>query len=160
MISGALHFQEVQRFRQNRLVYLIGLGLVCGAGGTVAAATAGGPVGPALPLILGIFAGVGALAWAGQLRIEVRDDALYARLFPLTRQHRFSWSEIRSAEPVTYRPIRDYGGWGLRWGREGKAYNVSGNRGVQLEFQDGRRLLLGSQRADELAAAIREHLAR
>jgi hypothetical protein len=34
------------------------------------------------------------------------------------------------------------------------AYNVSGNQGVDLTLRDGRRVMLGSQRADELAAAI------
>jgi hypothetical protein len=34
------------------------------------------------------------------------------------------------------------------------AYNVSGNRGVQLEFSNGKRLLIGSQRPEDLAAAI------
>ena len=37
----------------------------------------------------------------------------------------------------------------------GKAYNVSGNEGVQLELTNGKRILIGSQRADELADAIK-----
>jgi TATA-box binding protein (TBP) (component of TFIID and TFIIIB) len=36
----------------------------------------------------------------------------------------------------------------------GKAYNVSGNKGVQLVFKNGKKLLIGSQKADELAKAI------
>ncbi|NLK25486.1 MAG: hypothetical protein GX307_02790 [Euryarchaeota archaeon] len=36
----------------------------------------------------------------------------------------------------------------------GKAYNVSGNRGVLLKLKDGNSLLIGSQRAEELDAAI------
>ena len=50
--------------------------------------------------------------------------------------------------------------WRVRYGRAGKAYNVSGNRGVVLAFDHGRTLLLGSQRADELAAAIHPRLSR
>jgi hypothetical protein len=41
-------------------------------------------------------------------------------------------------------------GWGAR-----KAYNVSGNRGVELTLQDGSTIMIGSQRADELEWAIR-----
>jgi hypothetical protein len=52
--------------------------------------------------------------------------------------------------------LLEYGGWGVRCGRGGSVFNVSGNRGVQLEFTDGRRLLIGSQQADELAASINE----
>jgi hypothetical protein len=107
-----------------------------------------------------ILGGVGFLLFFGELRTEVRDDGLYARFFPLTRQHRFSWSDIRSCEARTYRPLLEYGGWGVRCGRRGKAYNFRGNRGVQLEFTDGRRLLIGSQRSEELAVAIREMCAQ
>jgi hypothetical protein len=34
------------------------------------------------------------------------------------------------------------------------AYNVSGDRGVELTLRDGRRVMLGSQRPEELAQAI------
>jgi hypothetical protein len=42
----------------------------------------------------------------------------------------------------------------------GLAYNVSGNRGVQLELVNGKSILIGSQRAGELALAIQEGLKR
>jgi hypothetical protein len=38
------------------------------------------------------------------------------------------------------------------------AYNVSGNRGVEVELTDGRTVMVGSQRADELAGALRAFL--
>ena len=63
-------------------------------------------------------------------------------------------STLKKYEVQTYRPIRDYGGWGIRYGRGGKAYNVSGNRGVMLELSDGQKLLIGSQKPDDLANAI------
>ena len=53
-----------------------------------------------------------------------------------------------------YKPIREYGGWGIRYGRGGKAYNVSGNKAVQLVLKNGKRLLIGSQRPDKLVEAI------
>jgi len=62
---------------------------------------------------------------------EVRDDGVYFRFFPLHLSfHRIGLEEIVRFEVQTYRPIRDYGGWGIRYGWKGKAYNVSGNRGV------------------------------
>ena len=65
-------------------------------------------------------------------------------------------ADIEQCEARTYRPIREYGGWGIRRGGRGSlAYNVSGNRGVQLELKNRKRVLLGSQRADEFAQAIR-----
>ena len=62
---------------------------------------------------------------------------------------------IRSIEVVTYRPIADYGFWGIRTGRDGeRALIARGNRGVRLELADGTRLLIGSQRPEALAAAM------
>ena len=91
------------------------------------------------------------------LFIEVRQDALYYRFVPFHRSfRRIDYVDIESCEARTYRPIREYGGWGLRWSSRGRAYNVKGDRGVQLVFTDGRRLLFGSQLADELASAINQ----
>ena len=53
-----------------------------------------------------------------------------------------------------YRSFREYGGHGIRYGSKGKAYTVSGDRGVQIELLNGKQLLIGSQRAEELVQAI------
>jgi hypothetical protein len=34
------------------------------------------------------------------------------------------------------------------------AYNVSGNRGLQLELTNGKKILLGTQRPEEIAQAL------
>lgn len=74
-------------------------------------------------------------------------------LFPLYRR-RIPLAEIARAEAVTYSPLADYGGWGIRWGRNGAAVNARGCRGVLLTLRCGKRLLIGSQRPDALAAAL------
>jgi hypothetical protein len=38
------------------------------------------------------------------------------------------------------------------------AYIVSGNRGVRIELKDGKEVLVGSQKADELARAIADRI--
>jgi hypothetical protein len=42
----------------------------------------------------------------------------------------------------------------------GGAYNMKGNRGVQLVFKNGIRLLIGSQEAENLEQAIRSGMSR
>ncbi|UCG83978.1 MAG: hypothetical protein JSW38_03940 [Dehalococcoidia bacterium] len=89
------------------------------------------------------------------LTTEVRGDGLYYRFFPFHLTFRkISGEDIRSCEARTYSPLREYGGCGIRWGAKGRAYNVGGNRGVQLELSNGSRILIGSQRSEELAEAI------
>jgi hypothetical protein len=61
---------------------------------------------------------------------------------------------ILGCEAVTYRPLA-YGGWGPRgsW-RGGGALNARGDRGVRLALDNGKSLIIGSQRPEALAEAI------
>ena len=97
------------------------------------------------------------LLWALKLETEVRPDGLYVLYFPFhIKFKRFGADDLSECYARKYRPIWEYGGWGIRYSfGKGKAYNVSGNEGVQLVFKNGRRLLIGSQRAGELEEAIR-----
>ena len=106
-----------------------------------------------LPAILGV-----AVVWlfvSCRLTVEVRSDGVHARFAPLHRRERvIPPGRIASHRACNYRPIREYGGWGVRRGRGGWAYNVRGDRGVRLELTDGTHLLLGSARPEELDRAI------
>ena len=98
-----------------------------------------------------------ALIFIIKLETEVRTDALYVRLYPLHLRYRiFTPQDLAEHYSRTYKPIREYGGWGIRcsFTGKGKAYNVSGNKGVQLVLTSGKKLLIGSQQPDDLAAAI------
>jgi hypothetical protein len=62
---------------------------------------------------------------------------------------------VAEAEVREYSALREFGGWGIRVGRSGKAYSAYGTQGVQLWLKDDSRILIGSQRTEELAAALR-----
>jgi hypothetical protein len=116
------------------------------------------------PLFILLLTGLLWFMWVARLVTEVREDGIYIRFHPFHRAFRgFLWEQVDSFETRTYRPIRDYGGWGIRRGSSGTAYNVSGNKGLQLALGDGGggRILIGSQHLDELALAVetarREH---
>ncbi len=92
-----------------------------------------------------------------KLETEVRDDGLFIDFIWLWPKRVIPWAQIRSVETRTYRPIRDFGGWGVRWDARGIVYHTRGNRGVRLVLASGERVLLGSQRPDELARTIAQH---
>jgi hypothetical protein len=98
--------------------------------------------------------GVAAVILSARLITEVRSDGLYVRFFPI-RWFAIPYTTIASYQSKTYHPIRDYGGWGIRWGREGKAYIAGGTEGLDLLLNDGKRILIGSRRLQELEAAVR-----
>ncbi len=152
MNTPAPAFREVQRFRQW-WVWAILLGsLGVAVGGTGYEVYRQEVPLTSLLVMLAVAAGMILLFVVLELVIEVRSDVLYVRFWPVRKQ--IPYDEITRCEARTYRPILEYGGWGIRWGWKGWAYNVSGKEGVQLELKSGRRLLLGSQRPGELAAAI------
>ena len=160
-------FREVQRFHQW-WIYLVVLAVTVFAWyAPLRQMFADEPPGEKeapdwLMYLVWLLMGVGfpALFLSARLVVEVRDDGLHYRYYPFHRRfHRIGVEEIEEAEARTYRPVLEYGGWGIRYGRRGKAYNVSGNRGVQLKLRDGRWILFGSQRAEEFASALREVMA-
>jgi hypothetical protein len=59
---------------------------------------------------------------------------------------------------VSFDPVRDWGGYGVRVTRRGRAYLAGGNQGVELETGRG-LVLIGSRRPAELARAITAQLA-
>ena len=157
-----LLYREVQQFRQVWIwvIVVVLTGSVWYA--TVEQLLLQRPFGdrPMLDMLLLIYwlifgMGLPALFFFGQLVTEVRADGIYLRFSPFHRTFRsIAFTEVKRCEVRTYRPIREYGGWGIRYGRQGQAYNVSGDRGVQIELLHGKRLLIGSQRAEELWRAI------
>jgi hypothetical protein len=62
-----------------------------------------------------------------------------------------------SVRARSYNPVLEYGGWGIRgWWRGRTIYSVRGTQCVEIELQSGRIVAIGSQRADELAAAVQQ----
>ena len=65
--------------------------------------------------------------------------------------------DIRRVECISYRPIRESGGWGIRWGshegRKARYFSASGDKAVLIET-DKRLMIIGSSNPEKLAAAI------
>jgi len=91
-----------------------------------------------------------------RLITQVRADGVYVRFIPFHRSfRRIPFDEMKSFKAVTCRPVMEYGGWGIRKNLKGTAYNVRGNRGVRIELENSKHLLLGSQKAGQLEDAMR-----
>jgi len=66
---------------------------------------------------LGIRGAVAGLVYSLCLKTEVRADGIYLKMWPLHRSfRRIPWAKIERYEAKQYRPIREFGGWGIRWG--------------------------------------------
>ncbi len=92
-----------------------------------------------------------------QLRVvtEVHTDGLTIRLLPFNRRpYTIALTQVSNMERTTFDAMREYGGWGVRGTDADRAVIGAGNQGVRLTFHDGRRLLIGSRRPDELLIAL------
>jgi hypothetical protein len=152
-MTTAVQYREVQRFP----FWMVGLpcGIVLGI--VLACWLVAGLPTEALVTFLSAFCFVillCVLVLALRLVTEVDEGGVRILLTPLAHR-RIRPDEIDAAYVRTYRPLWEYGGWGIRWGWAGRAYNARGNRGVQLVLKDGARVLIGSQQPDELLSAIR-----
>jgi len=155
-------FREVQRLGGMWWVTLV----VCGVAvlawiGFVSQIVLGRPFGAnpspdwimwLLWLLFGI--GLPVLWHISKLVVEVTDDCILVQYVPFITR-RIPYTEIKGYEARSYRPIREYGGWGIRWAPGNRrAYSVRGNKGVELELHTGRRIMIGSQKPEELVHAI------
>ena len=93
--------------------------------------------------------------YSTRLITMVKEDGIYLRYIPFHFKFKiYPLDEINKFEARKYRPIYEYGGWGIRYGFKGMAYNVYGNMGIQLTLKNKKKVLIGSQKSDEFYEAI------
>ena len=154
-------FREEQRFTQPWLWACVALAAVAAL---VAVAVVlfdsddNGTGWPMAIVLMLVGVGIPLLFVLARLRVNVLADRVEIRYRPFVTRT-ILLEDVMAAESVTYHPLREYGGWGIKgWSRRKIAYNVRGDRGALITLADGRTVLIGSQRPDELAAAIRDGL--
>jgi len=96
-----------------------------------------------------------------KLKTRITDSGIYYRFYPFQFNERIiEWHELRDAYIREYNSFHEYGGWGIRYGspKVGRAVNTSAssNKGLQLQFNNGKLLLIGTARPDELKLIIDE----
>jgi hypothetical protein len=93
-----------------------------------------------------------------KLETEIKEDGIYYRFFPVQmKMRKLLWSDLSKIYVRQYKPIREYGGWGMRIGwRSGRALNMRGNKGIQLVKKDGKRILIGTMKMDEAEAVLKK----
>jgi len=163
-----IYFQEVQRFREPWIwTFLISTTFLTIG---IAIWLITWPIDPGeegvepLALNIRIYIAVAILAsdglilwlmWVTKLQTEVSSNGLFLQFFPFHRKVRnLDLNAAVAVTPVEYQPLQQYGGWGIRKVRFGTAYNISGNQGVRIDYDNECHILIGTQRPFELNDAI------
>lgn len=94
-----------------------------------------------------------------QLNTEIDERGIHYKFLPFHLNNKtIPWNEIKECYVRTYRPLMEYGGWGYRISiQNGKAYNVSGNKGIQLILKSGKKILIGTQKESEAMVVITKY---
>lgn len=162
-MPSEIRFTETQKFDQWWLRLLLLFVNAFIAYGTYKQVVLGVPFGDqptsnslllCIFFILVLFTGVLLFT---RLETLIREDGVYVRFYPFQRQFKsYKWNQIARYAVVVYKPIRDYGGWGLRISGSGTAITTAGDEGLQLEFHNGKHLLIGTRNPAGMKAALNE----
>lgn len=145
-------FTETQKFLPPKFLWIYVLGAVAFLSAAILSA-------PNIIFLVGMLAGgvnFAVLYWT-RLDTTIDQTGVTIQFVPFHRKPKhYPWDEITRAYVRKYNPIFEYGGWGMRdsFIMKNKAFNVSGDRGLQLEFANGQKLLIGTQ----LPAEVEEML--
>ena len=104
-------------------------------------------VGMSISLIVVLM--VAVLILLIRLKTKIDEKGIYYQFYPINFNEKFiPWSDISQCYIRTYRPLREYGGWGYKMSPfgKGRVTNIRGNKGFQLELKNGKKLLIGTQK--------------
>lgn len=159
--NGTLYFSEKQYFRQWWVMVLMGglsLLLIYGWVSQVLYGHQFGtkPMDDTGLTFLAFFMLVFNIAFFNfRLVSSVTAEGIHIQFFPFHRKGRFfAKQDITKAYIRKYNSLLEYGGWGIRGLGNNRAYNTSGNMGIQLELTDGKHILIGTLLPQEAAQAL------
>jgi hypothetical protein len=154
-------FHEEQSFGQLRLRLMLALPPAALSVLLVWQVVLGHPWGKQ-PMSNGGLIGLTVFLWLVYLRLtrvrlvtNVEPGELLVGLRGLWRMRRIPLTNLKAVKIVTFHPLRDFGGYGIRSLNRGKAYVAGGTRGVRLELNDDSVLVIGSNRPEELSRVLR-----
>lgn len=87
-----------------------------------------------------------------KLTTEINTKEIKIQFFPLVNKV-VEWKDVKSAQVLNYGFV---GGWGIRlFTKYGTVYNIKGNKGLALELKNGKKLLVGTQKMEELYEIVK-----
>lgn len=88
-----------------------------------------------------------------RLKTTITQQNIQLTYFP------FVWKTINLSD-VAFMKVINYdfvGGWGIRlWTKYGTVYNVRGNKGLHIRLKNGKQLVIGTQKPQELERIVEQ----
>ena len=144
--------RQDESYRHTQIGWFLLAALAVGAGVVLFATTRTG-WSTAASLVLTLLILVAALFCT--LTVRIGGGEIECRFGPGLISKHIPLAAVRGARPVR---TAWYQGWGIRLTSDGWLFNVSGLDAVEVELADGKRIRIGTDEPQTLAAAIRGRL--
>jgi hypothetical protein len=97
-----------------------------------------------------------ALFLITSLETEINKDGVYVQFRPfMIKRRQIPWTDIEDVEVKMFDAMADYGGAGIKYGRNGLGYIISGQFGLEIRTKDDNRILIGTNKREEIARLIK-----
>lgn len=123
-----------------------------------------GSIGEKFGTIIGLLIVllIGLLFTILKLKTRVDEKGIQYQFSPFQSTYKIiKWENLSKCSIRKYNALLEYGGWGIKFSfskKRGKAFTTKGSIGLQLELIDGSKLLIGTQKEEELQRVINTYL--
>jgi Na+/melibiose symporter-like transporter len=158
-MKGKILFREEQSFVGTWMWYLvIGITLVALVPIFITFSNQPGDTDTivGLAIVIVVMGGVLSLLTFSKLYLTIDSTCVYYRYPPfVSKEQTLARHDITFIEVRKYQPIWEYGGYGYRISpKSGRAMNVAGDQGLQLILTNKKKILIGTQKPDQLRQAV------
>lgn len=146
------HFEEKQKFDQWWLYALILLSEIVIISSLYHKTSGFSEIDEPGTVLIGIFSMLLlSMIFVLRLHTKISSAGIVASFHPIPFFTRtFYWNEIDRNYVRKYLAMSEYGGWGIRGLFPAKAYNVSGNYGIQIVTKNDKHFLVGTHKPEEI----------
>ena len=106
-----------------------------------------------------ILAIVGLFIFAIKLHVTINTEGITYKYPPFhIKPKQLTWANIESAELMKINPLKEFGGWGLRYGKLGTAYTTRGRYILHIVQKKGKPINLTIAQPEKFIAATSQQL--
>jgi hypothetical protein len=91
-----------------------------------------------------------------KLIMQMRTEGIYVRFPPWQQKFsKYNWADIAQVHARDYQPMKEFLGWGIRYAPGKMGYIVAGNTCIEIVFKNGNKVLITTQKPDEVNDVLR-----
>jgi len=110
-------------------------------------------------LVSGIIFFIALLFLMVKLEIKIDKWEVKVRFIPFIFKPKvFSWADVEMAGIRKAKPLREFGGWGIRVFPQKRAYTMYGTWGLQLKMKNGKKVFIGTKNCAEFEAYLKNYI--